>query len=322
MEIVRKLDIPQPQVVLEVLVVDIWEEAGEEFGLDWEYSDHHNSFNMTEGLGAFTGIARYTSVPKTQLTQILFTLRALVSKEKASIRSRPRVATLNGKKATIDISLDEYFTIVTDAYGASLRTELEVVKSGVLLEITPHIGDNGNITVDVLTEVSDIVSRQNQIAGNTSGDLPIIRRRKADTRVRVKEGDAIVIGGLVETQERTKDKKVPVLISIPLVGGLFKSKESTTVTKEVIILITPRLLEEGENPFSDRNKLLSAEEELKALLDVVTPLEGRNQSHQNSPGLHTAGIAGIDRQENFPLSAQYNLLDIDKEYQSLRRKSR
>jgi hypothetical protein len=322
MEIVRKLDIPQPQVVLEVLVVDIWEEAGEEFGLDWEYSDHHNSFNMTEGLGAFTGIARYTSVPKTQLTQILFTLRALVSKEKASIRSRPRVATLNGKKATIDISLDEYFTIVTDAYGASLRTELEVVKSGVLLEITPHIGDNGNITVDVLTEVSDIASRQNQIAGNTSGNLPIIRRRKADTRVRVKEGDAIVIGGLVETQERTKDKKVPVLSSIPLVGGLFKSKESTTVTKEVIILITPRLVEEGENFLSDRHKLLSAEEELEALLDVVTPFDGRNQSRQNSPGLHLAGIAGIDRQEKFPLSARYNLLDIDKEYQSLRRKSR
>ena len=309
MEIVGKLDVPRQQVVLEVLVVELQEEASEEFGINWEYSDQHNSFSMTEGLGSFAGIARYTSVPKSELTQLLFSLRALVGEEKAKIRSRPRVATLNGEKATIDVSLDEYFTIATDLYGATsrLRTELEVIKSGVTLEITPHIGDNGDITVDVLTEVSDVTSRQNQIAGNVSGDLPIIRRRKADTCVRVKNGDAIVIGGLVENQEHTKDKRVPVLSSIPLVGGIFKSKDTKTVKKEVVIFITPRLMKEGENPLSDRHNMLDVEEELKSLQEVVDLLDVRNP--RDHSGTQQPGAKEVIK----GLRNAVNMLDIDDE---------
>ena len=266
-EIVQKLDVPRQQVVLEVLVVELQEEASEEFSIDWEYSDRHNTLSMEHGLGAFTGIARYTSVPANEFTSLLLNLQALVGKKKARIRSRPRVATLNGQEAVIEISIEEYFTIITDIYGSvsTLRTELEVIKAGVLLSITPQVGDNGDITVNILTEISDVASRQNRIAGNISGDLPIIQRRKADTCVRVKEGDAIVIGGLIETQERSEDKNVPVLSSIPLLGGIFKSRESITVKKEVIIFITPRLIEEGKIAFSDSHDLLSVKEERDSL---------------------------------------------------------
>jgi type II secretory pathway component GspD/PulD (secretin) len=222
---------------------------------------------MSHGLGIFEGIAKYTSVPANEFTSLLFTLKMLVSEGKAGIRSRPRVATLNGEKASIDMSLDEYYSIVTDigSYDNVLRTELQVIKSGVQLEITPHIGDNNDITVNVITEVSDVASRQNQVAGNTSGNLPVIRRRKVDTCVRVKEGDAIVIGGLIETQEQNNVEKVPILGDIPLLGGLFHSTKSETMEKEVMIFITPRLMKEGESAFSDRHKLIDAEEELDAL---------------------------------------------------------
>jgi len=283
MEIVRKLDVPQPQVVLEVLVVELEERATEEFGIDWEYTDPHNTFSMEAGLGAFTGLAQYTSVPKSQLTGLLVTLRALVGEQKANIRCRPRVATLNGQEAVIDISLDEYFTVVTDIYTAgTLRTELQVITSGVLLKITPHIGDNGDITVDVLTEVSDVASRQNLLAGNESGDLPIIRRRKADTTVRVKEGDAIVIGGLIETQQRSEDKRVPFLSSIPLVGGIFTTKDDSTLKKEVIIFITPRLIEEGQVPGSRGHDLLSPEEELQSLRRPAPSPDAQLLNRQNA----------------------------------------
>jgi type II secretory pathway component GspD/PulD (secretin) len=223
-------------------------------------------------------------VPKNRLTSLLFTIRALVGKNKATIRSRPRVATQNGEKAVIDISLEEYFSIVTDLYDvpARLRTELKVIKTGVTLEIKPTIGNDGDITVDVATEVSDVASRQNQIEGNASGDLPLVRRRKVDTCVRVKEGDAIVLGGLIETQERTKDKRVPVLSSIPLVGGLFKAKESSTIDKEVVIFITPRLIHEYEDPFFERHSKISVEKELKDLQANSVHSEGRHPPDQNS----------------------------------------
>jgi len=284
MKIIQKLDVPREQVVLEVLVVDLWEDTSDELGFDWDISSPHTSFSMAGGNAVFTGLASYANVAASNLTELNLTLRALVAEKKASIRSRPRVATLNGEKATIDISLDEYFTIATDLYGSSLRTELEVIKSGVLLEITPHIGDKGNITVDVLTEVSDVASRRNSSGNSTvsNSDLPVIRRRKAETRVRVKEGDAIVIGGLIETQETTNHKRVPLLSSIPFVGGLFKSKEDIAVKKEVIIFITPRLMNEGEIVLSDRHELIDEVEETEKLRDVATLFDVRHKHCQKT----------------------------------------
>jgi Flp pilus assembly secretin CpaC len=282
--IVNKLDVPQQQVVLEVLVVELDEDASEEFGVDWSYQDEHNTFAMKEGLGEFTGLAKYTSVPENRMTDILFTLRLLVAKEKAAIRARPRVATLNGQPASIDISLDEYFTIVTDIYGPSamLRTELQVIKSGVNLNIIPNIGDKGDITVDVLTEVSDVAARQNQIEDNKSGNLPIVKRRKANTRVRVKDGDAIVIGGLVEAQQKSLDKRVPVLSSIPIIGGIFTAKTSETINKEVVIFITPRIIKEDKAPLADRNKKINIKEELETLREfIAAPDDEKPQTDPN-----------------------------------------
>ena len=284
MDIIHKLDVPREQVMLEVLVVDLWEDTSDELGLDWSYSGPHTSLSMTDGTAGFTGLANYASVAASNLTELSLTLHALVAEKRASIRSRPRVATLNGEKATIDISLEEYFTIATDLYGSSLRTELEVIKSGVLLEITPHIGDDGYITVDVLTEVSDVASRRNSSGNNgvSDGDLPVIRRRKADTRVRVKEGDAIVIGGLIETQETTDHKNVPLFSSIPLIGGLFKSKDDSTVKKEVMIFITPRLMNEGEIALSDRHELIDEVEEVEKLRDVATLFDVRHKYYRRA----------------------------------------
>lgn len=342
MEIVAKLDVPRRQVVLEVLVVDLWEEASEEFGFNWEFIDHDHSVAMS-GIGSFGGVASFTSISASKLAELTLTLKALIAEKRASIRSRPRVATLNGEKASIDISLDEYFAIVTDIYGTAgtLRTELEVIKSGVLLEIIPQIGDNGDITVDVHTLVSDVASRRNNTTSNsnvTNGDLPVIRRREADTRVRVKEGDAIVIGGLVETQQRSDDKRVPVLSSIPLVGGLFTSKESTTIKKEVMIFITPRLMEEGEIVLSDRHQLIDEVGEIEDLRNVATATDVRHRYRQNLRNAvekeieelrEVVALLGgqnqlrhdsldIDGEGEITPSKRYDLLNVAEELEALR----
>ncbi len=267
MDIVKKLDVPQQQVMLEVLVVDLWEGTSDEFELDWSILGPHTAFSMSKGVAGFTGLAGYTSIAASRLVELNLQLRALIEEKKASIRSRPRVATINGEKAKIDISLDEYYTIITDLYGTSLRTELEVIKSGVMLEMTPHIGEEGYITVDVQTEVSDVAARRNSSSNSsvTSSDLPVIRRRQADTRVRVKEGDAIVIGGLIETQESTNHGKFPVLGDAPIIGGLFKSKEDSTTKKEVMIFITPQLIRDEETAFADRNEMINVEDEVQQM---------------------------------------------------------
>ncbi len=272
LEIVHEVDIPRRQVVLEALVVELSKEGGSEFNIEWERIGSRTYFSMENGTEIFTGIAQYTSVPANSLRSLMLTLHMLVRDGKASIRSRPRVATLNGEQATIDVSLEEYFTIVTDI-GTFLRTELQVIKSGVMLKMTPQIGDDGDITLKVFTEVGDVASRHNTVSGpngNSSGNLPVIRRRKAETTVRVKEGDAIVIGGLFETQERYDVRRVPLLGSIPLLGALFRKTVNSTTEKEVVIFIMPRLVETGSPDLAESHNLVDVEKERDSLRSQTT----------------------------------------------------
>ncbi len=273
LDIVGQLDVPRPQVVLEALVVELTRDAGRELGIDWTRTGPDTVFSIVEQAQNFVGLARYASVDEREFRTLLLTLRMLVEKGVAGIRSRPRVATLNGETAVIDITREQYFTIVTDINGPFLRTDLQVVKSGVLLEMTPHIGRDGDITVNVTTEVSDVAREPSNLnrtdGGEQMGDLPIIQRRKTKTRVRVREGDAIVIGGLVETHERDKVRRVPILGAIPVLGALFRSTSREEVQKEVVIFITPRLMQEGESPLSDRHTMLDVPGELEAMKEAA-----------------------------------------------------
>ena len=268
LEAIEQMDKPRRQVVLEALVVELSEEAGNKFGIDWQRIGPDSSFSSVHEISRFVGGAQYASVDQRALRQLTLTLRMLVREDMAKVRSRPRVATLNGEQATIDISLEQYFTIVTDVNGDFLQTELQVVESGVNLDMTPHIGKDDDITVDVQTEVSDVVRQKNEV-GNSNGvqgsDLPVIRRRKADTKLRVKDGDAIVIGGLVETLEREREDRVPVLGSIPLLGALFRDTEKVTEKREVMIFITPRLLKPGQTPFEERHSSIDVGKEFKQM---------------------------------------------------------
>jgi len=272
LEIADLLDVPPDQVVLEVLVIELSEEAARQLGIDWEWSGRDTTVSLEESIDTFTGIFRHTSVPENEFRTLMVTLRMLVRTGQASIRSRPRVATLNGEQATIEVALEEYFNIITDI-GALVRTELQVVKSGVLLRMTPQIGDNGDISVTVSTEVSDVATRRGGITTQAGeGDtLPVIRRRRAETKVRVKEGDAIVIGGLVESQQRDEEKRVPILGSIPLLGALFRSTQTVSIEREVMILITPRIMVPGRTPLAARHRFINVEQELAQLREDNAP---------------------------------------------------
>ncbi len=330
MQIVNKLDVPREQIMLEVLVVDLWEDAGEEFGLNWDYTSRHFGFGTQDSSGDFKAIASFSSVATSGLTDLILTLEALISDKRASIRSRPRIATLNGEQAEINISLDEYYSIARDIYDSTIRTDLEIISSGVLLQMTPHIGDNGYITIDVLTEVSDVASRRDTTGNNDN--LPVIRRRKANTKVRVREGDAIVIGGLVETQERKDDKMVPLLGQLPLIGGLFKSKDDSVSKKEVMIFITPRLIREGEITISERHDLIDEQEEVAKLQNVATFSDVRHKYRQNSLKIkeeiqclrEVVAILEGKREsfeeddEDFSVSIYHNLLNPTEEIKKLR----
>jgi len=273
LQMVDNLDVPPRQIVLEALVVELSQEAGSELGIDWEVSGRDSRLVLAQTPDVFEGLLRLTSVNERAFSLLQVKLRTLVKEGSAAIRSRPRVATLNGEKATMNVTREEYFTILTDINGELLRTELQVIRSGVILEMTPQVGENGDITVHISTEVSEVTSRPGDVSGDNGvqGTLPVVRRRTAETRVRVKDGDAIVIGGLIESVNRDEVKRVPLLGSIPLLGYLFRSTKSVTEEKEVVIFITPRLIEDGESPLSETHSLINVDKELTGLKREDSP---------------------------------------------------
>ena len=162
-------------------------------------------------------------------------VKALISEGKADIRANPRLATKEGQKARIFVGQDQYHTIATGT-EPYYYTRLEVIKVGIALEITPYVSSTGDITVELTSVVSDVT-------GMGATGLPLVNTRDVVTSITVPDGETIVIGGLQTDNVRKTVKKVPLLGDIPLLGHLFRNTSVESRKSQIVIMITPRLLE-------------------------------------------------------------------------------
>lgn len=255
LEIIRKIDRPPIQIVLSALVTEVTEEAGRQLRLGWDWQTIRSQPNLQgvlppERLSEVTlsqqqpteAFSHGLTVTRTgaYTQKLLATLESLVASGQAKIRANPAVVAQNGKEASMEIALEQYFKIETGTV-AFPRVELQKVQSGVILKLTPQVAENGDITLTLEPSVDDV------IAVGAEG-LPVIQRRSVKSTVRVRNGELIVIGGLVEEREQEEIRKVPLLGSLPVLKFLFRDTKKMTQRKEVAILITPHILTEGENP--------------------------------------------------------------------------
>lgn len=254
LDIIRKIDRPPVQIVLSALVTEVTEEGGKQLRLGWDWQTVRSQPNLQgvlppERLSEVTATQQQTEAFAHSITvtrtgaythKFLATLASLVASGQAKIRANPAVVAQNGKEATMEIGLEQYFKIETGTV-AFPRVELQKIQSGVVLKLTPQVAENGDITLTLEPSVDDV------IAVGAEG-LPVIQRRSVKSTVRVRNGELIVIGGLVEEREQEEIRKVPLLGSLPVLKHLFREIKKVTQRKEVAILITPRILTEGENP--------------------------------------------------------------------------
>lgn len=141
---------------------------------------------------------------------------------------------LDGEEGEIRVTREEYYAIVTGT-AALATTSLETISAGVILKVRPYVVEDGEILLTLSPEVSNVVGAGLQ-------ELPVVSRRIVTTTVRVKEGETLVLGGLRQLIEVTTEGKVPLLGDIPIIGALFRHKKTTSEDKDVVILITPRIL--------------------------------------------------------------------------------
>ncbi|RQM69427.1 pilus (MSHA type) biogenesis protein MshL [Aeromonas hydrophila] len=273
------------QVVLEARILEVALNEGYEQGVDW--SGLSASWDGNKGITG-GGSAAPSQLPTTpnQIFSALgggagfkisdgnFNVAVNLLKTQGDVNtlSSPRVTATNNQKAVIKVGTDEYFvtnastTITTNSSGVSDKTpnvELTPFFSGIALDVTPQIDEEGKVLLHIHPSVID-TEEQNKVIdmGTTGGklELPLAKSsiRESDTVVQANNGDIIVIGGLMKTDKQEIVSKVPLLGDIPWVGEAFTNRRESTKKVELVILLKPTVVEKDtwQNELQRSSELL------------------------------------------------------------------
>jgi len=165
-------------------------------------------------------------------------LNLLRQNDEAQILSKPQVMALDGRRARIQVLKEEYFLLTPQAVSTFgyATSYMETVASGTTLTITPYVGDDNDITLEMAVEVSD------SIPSARGTDLPVVTRRTAENTVRIKDGGTAIVAGLTENRSSRSDRRVPGLSNLPLIGDLFKNKADENSTREIAVFVTAHIV--------------------------------------------------------------------------------
>ena len=245
-KIIDELDRPVPQVLIKVLVAEVTHTDGADFGVDFSVLNRRAS-----GLGQIGGTnfgnAAATSglVVSILETNVNATLRALANAGRLEVLSRPYVLASDNQLASISIGQEIPFietSRITDT-GQTINTVF-YDQIGIQLYVTPHINPDGLVILDVAPEISELTD--STIPVGTGVNYPIINSRTAESRVGVRTGETVVIGGLMEDQETSTVDKVPLLGDIPILKVLFSRTRRTKSKTELLIFLTPHVAHQPE----------------------------------------------------------------------------
>ena len=263
----QEQDKPQKQVSLEAKVTAIQKDAAKDLGVSWEWSklpqspEHEITYDTVKHTvinedGTKEEITDY--LPVDEVTRkwnddenipgvIRFgkgvdgypyefyyaaKIDALISDGKANILARPNITTIQGKEAVINIGSEVPVPTVSTT-NSTTTTSIKYREAGIILKCTPRVNEDGIITVKVHTEVSSPMYVEDMKAYR-------FQKRSADTIVRLKDGQTMVIGGLIGSDEAKQMSRIPFLGDIPILGNLFKHIQKSKSDTEVMIFLTAR----------------------------------------------------------------------------------
>lgn len=240
---VRRLDTETVQVEIAAKIVDVDETVARQLGISWGGSglhsgDAHASGSFTVNPGEVLGASGEIQVGFLRsFGELEARLQLLEDERKADIVSAPRITTVDNRMARILVG--KQVPLITQDFAGNAITELK--KVGITLEVTPHINAGKTITLDLHPEISDLAS----VSTTQSGI--IFTTTEADTRVLVGDGQTAVIGGLIRDSDMVTEVGIPLLKDIPLVGRLFKNTDHQVEKRELLIFVTPRIVQPVES---------------------------------------------------------------------------
>ncbi|MBC5809700.1 MAG: hypothetical protein GIW95_02425 [Candidatus Eremiobacteraeota bacterium] len=243
-QLLDKIDVTAPLVVLDTEILEIDESAARNLGLLLAQPVISTSFtellpqpDPTTGQTRLINPGALTRTPLSLSAQ----LNLQIQKGSARVLADPRVTTLSGRTATIRAGdTIGILTTVGGGAGTYATTQLQNFQTGVTLDITPIVTPGNEVTVALHPVV-------NSLSGILNG-VPQISTRDTQTTVHLKNNQTLIIGGLIQESATRTDNKIPILGDLPLVGGIFRNSQSNSTRNELIIVVTPHVLVDGEAP--------------------------------------------------------------------------
>jgi len=245
LRVLRRLDVAGTQIMIEASIAEVTLTDELKFGVKWFFEKGHHSVTLTDAASgavasAFPGFSYFLAA-----RNINVALDALSSITKVNVISTPNVTVMDNKTAMLQVG--DQVPIQTQAAqaptsGAPILSSIQMIDTGVILSVTPHANDNGRVLLDIEQEVSTAAPT------TTSGiDSPTIQQRRIRTSVAVTDGDAVALGGLIQERDTAGKTHIPILGDIPLLGNAFGTKNDQINRTELLIIIRPRVMRDGED---------------------------------------------------------------------------
>ncbi len=241
-DLIAKLDVTPPLVELDTEVLEIDGSVAKNVGLELPQAVLSTTFEeiqpTPDPFGNPGRLGKIQPITRTPL-QLTAQLNLLVQHGNGRVLADPRIVTLSGHDATFQAG--DTLSILTTSgggVGTTVTTQLQSFNTGVTLDITPIVTADGKIMVTVHPTV-------NSLSGDPNG-VPEISTRNAQTTVSLHDNQTLIIGGLIQEEDTRTISSLPILGNIPIIGGLFKNNNTNNTSNELVIIVTPHIIRDGE----------------------------------------------------------------------------
>ena len=267
----RKLDVPKRQVLIEATIAEVSLSDELEYGVQWWFKN---------SVGDYTGPGSFEINTSTPLESVLgqgFTyaisdgagivralLEALATESRVRILSSPQLMVIDNQQAKIQVGDQVPIQTSTTQNGTSTTTNVEFKDTGVILDVQPQINAGGLVTMEIVQEVTDI----GDVVDGTN--QPSFLQRKINSIVAIQSGQTVVLGGLIRERAADLKRGLPILYKIPVVGSLFGTTDIDFRRTELIVLITPRVIQSSNAAVEVTNEL---RERMRGIVPLKSPWE-------------------------------------------------
>ncbi|MBF0432718.1 MAG: hypothetical protein HQK83_15650 [Fibrobacteria bacterium] len=239
-EFLEQIDLPIPQVLIEVIIVEYDRSSSSEFGID-------------DGMGATAAPNIIGNVKLGDLSQNIsykffkgsvkfldqdwhLHLKANLEKNKGKVLAMPKITTLNGNKAHLQVKSTHYYQVHSYNQEGLPASDFRAIDDGITIDLTPWVTKAGDVNLEIAPSI------KTSQASTGADTPPPVTDRAINTNVRLLNGQTLILGGLINSKETNNRSHVPILGHIPLLGYLFSWRQKVLSTKELVIYVTPHIL--------------------------------------------------------------------------------